>query len=53
MKELRNNKKEMNQNLVELGRNIQKQREFIGMTQEELALNLNNSRTSICAYEFG
>lgn len=53
MKELHNNKKTVNQDVVELGRNIQKQREFIGMTQEELALNLNTSRTSICAYEVG
>lgn len=53
MKELHNNKKAVNPNLIELGKNIQKQREFIGMTQEELALNLNTSRTSICAYEFG
>lgn len=51
MKELHNNKKAVNQDVVELGQNIQKQREFMGMTQEELGLEIGTTGNSIYLYE--
>lgn len=51
MKEVHNNKKAVNQDVTELGQNIQKQREFMGMTQEELGLEIGTTGNSIYLYE--
>ena len=37
--------------LVELGQNIQKQREFLGKSQEELGLDLGTTKVTISRYE--
>lgn len=37
--------------LVELGQNIQRQREFLGMSQETLALELGTGKETISRYE--
>ena len=44
-------KKKLNQDLVELGKNIQKQREFCEMSQEDLALEIGTNAAAICKYE--
>lgn len=56
MKEVHNNGKNNrrpmdNPDLVELGKNIQKQREFIGMSQEELGLEIGTAKGKISLYE--
>lgn len=40
-----------NVDVVELGKNIQKQREFLGMTQEGLGLDIGTTGNSIYLYE--
>lgn len=40
-----------NPDLVELGRNIQRQREFLGMSQEELGLDVGSNKNTIYLYE--
>lgn len=40
-----------NADLVELGKNIQKQREFLGMSQESLGLDIGSNGNAIYLYE--
>ncbi len=40
-----------NTDLVELGKNIQKQREFLGMSQESLGLDIGSNGNAIYLYE--
>jgi transcriptional regulator with XRE-family HTH domain len=40
-----------NPDLVELGKNIQKQREFLGKSQEELGLDVGSNKNTIYLYE--
>lgn len=40
-----------NPDLVELGRNIQRQREFMEMSQEELGLDVGSNKNTIYLYE--
>ncbi|MDO4167929.1 MAG: helix-turn-helix transcriptional regulator, partial [Eubacteriales bacterium] len=40
-----------NPDLVELGKNIQKQREFMEMSQEELGLDVGSNKNTIYLYE--
>lgn len=50
--EERSSRKPMdNSDLVELGKNIQKQREFLGMSQESLGLDIGTNAATICLYE--
>ena len=50
----RNSRKLMvNMDLLELGENIRNQREFLGMSQEELALEIGTSKGTISLYESG
>ena len=41
----------VNTDLVELGKNIQKQREFLGMSQESLGLDIGSNGNAIYLYE--
>lgn len=43
----------VNMDLLEVGENIRKQREFLGMSQEELALEIGTSKGTISLYESG
>lgn len=50
--EERSSRKPMNNSdLIELGKNIQKQREFLGMSQESLGLDIGTNAATICLYE--
>lgn len=50
--EKRRSRKPMdNTDLVELGKNIQKQRELLGMSQEGLGLDIGTNRNAIYLYE--
>lgn len=50
--EERSSRKTMgNSDMVELGKNIQKQREFLGMSQESLGLDIGTNTATICLYE--
>lgn len=50
--EERSSRKPMdNTDLVELGKNIQKQREFLGMSQESLGLDVGTNGNAIYLYE--
>lgn len=42
-----------NMDLLKVGENIRKQREFLGMSQEELALEIGTSKGTISLYESG